>query len=61
LPNYPNIFVIGDMAHFAHQNGDAACPASRLWRPSKGQYVARRILKTDDRRHNAADAAVPLC
>jgi NADH dehydrogenase len=43
LPNYPNIFVIGDMAHFAHQNG-APLPGVAPVATQQGQYVARRIL-----------------
>ena len=42
LPNYPHIFVIGDMAHFAHQNG-TPLPGVAPVATQQGQYVAQRI------------------
>ncbi|BCW95897.1 MAG: NADH dehydrogenase [Fimbriimonadales bacterium] len=42
LPDYPNIFVIGDMAHFAHQTG-APLPGVAPVAMQQGRYVARRI------------------
>lgn len=42
LPNYPSIFVIGDMAHFAHQTG-APLPGVAPVAMQQGRYVARRI------------------
>jgi NADH dehydrogenase len=42
IPNYPNIFVIGDLAHFAHQ-GDRPLPGVAPVAMQAGQYVAKLI------------------
>ena len=51
LPTHPNIFVVGDLAHFAHQ-GDAASPEGNRPLPGvapvamqEGKYVAKLIQK----------------
>jgi NADH dehydrogenase len=53
LPDHPNIFVIGDMAHFAHQNG-TPLPGVAPVATQQGQYVAQRI-----RRLMAGDTTTP--
>jgi NADH dehydrogenase len=53
LPNYPPIFVIGDIAHFAHQNG-TPLPGVAPVATQQGQYVAQRI-----RRLMAGDTTPP--
>jgi NADH dehydrogenase len=53
LPDHPNIFVIGDMAHFAHQNG-TPLPGVAPVATQQGQYVAQRI-----RRLMAGDTTPP--
>jgi NADH dehydrogenase len=53
LPNYPHIFVIGDIAHFAHQNG-TPLPGVAPVATQQGQYVAQRI-----RRLMAGDTTPP--
>jgi NADH dehydrogenase len=51
LPTYPNIFVVGDLAHFAHQGDGAAAEGSRPLpgvapvAMQEGKYVARLIQK----------------
>lgn len=42
IPNHPRIFVIGDMAHFAHQTG-TPLPGVAPVAMQQGQYVARRL------------------
>ncbi|NEQ46240.1 MAG: NAD(P)/FAD-dependent oxidoreductase [Leptolyngbya sp. SIOISBB] len=42
VPNHPNIFVIGDLAHYAHQ-GDSPLPGVAPVAMQGGQYVARVI------------------
>ncbi|TFI53723.1 NAD(P)/FAD-dependent oxidoreductase [Mastigocladus laminosus UU774] len=42
LKNYPNIFVIGDLAHFAHQNGKPL-PGVAPVAMQQGEYVASLI------------------
>ncbi|WP_017713237.1 NAD(P)/FAD-dependent oxidoreductase [Prochlorothrix hollandica] len=44
LPNYDNIFVIGDLANFDHQ-GDGALPGVAPVAMQEGQYVARLLGK----------------
>ena len=52
LPTHPNIFVVGDLAHFAHQGGGAASPEGNRPLPGvapvamqEGKYVARLLQK----------------
>lgn len=42
LPNQPNIFVVGDLAHYAH-TGDRPLPGIAPVAMQQGQYVARLI------------------
>jgi NADH dehydrogenase len=42
VPNYPNIFVIGDLAHYAHQDGKPL-PGVAPVAMQGGKYVARVI------------------
>ena len=42
LPNHPNIFVIGDLAHYAHQTGQPL-PGVAPVAMQEGEYVARLI------------------
>jgi NADH dehydrogenase len=42
LPNYPNIFVIGDLANFPHQ-GDKPLPGIAPVAMQQGKYVAKSI------------------
>lgn len=42
ISNYPNIFVIGDLAHFAHQNGKPL-PGVAPVAMQEGEYVASLI------------------
>ncbi|MGF1524451.1 MAG: NAD(P)/FAD-dependent oxidoreductase [Leptolyngbyaceae cyanobacterium] len=42
IPNFPNIFVIGDLAHYAHQ-GERPLPGVAPVAMQSGQYVARLI------------------
>lgn len=44
LPTHPNIFVVGDLAHFAHQ-GDRPLPGVAPVAMQEGKYVARLIQK----------------
>lgn len=44
LPNYPNVFVVGDLAHFAHQGGQPL-PGVAPVAMQEGQYVAKLIQK----------------
>lgn len=44
LPNHPNIFVVGDLAHFAHQ-GERPLPGVAPVAMQEGQYVAKLIQK----------------
>lgn len=43
VPGYPNLFVIGDMAHFAHQTG-SALPGVAQVAIQQGTYSARLVL-----------------
>jgi len=43
VPHYGRIFVVGDMAHYAHQTG-APLPGVAPVAMQQGQYVAQRIL-----------------
>ena len=52
LPTHPNIFVVGDLAHFAHQGVGAASPEGNRPLPGvapvamqEGKYVAKLIQK----------------
>ncbi len=52
LPTHPNIFVVGDLAHFAHQGVSAASPEGNRPLPGvapvamqEGKYVAKLIQK----------------
>ncbi|HIK56127.1 MAG TPA: NAD(P)/FAD-dependent oxidoreductase [Synechococcales cyanobacterium M55_K2018_004] len=42
LPNYPNIFVVGDLSHFAHQ-GDKPLPGVAPVAMQEGKYVAKLV------------------
>ncbi len=42
VPGYPDVFVIGDLAHFAHQTGEAL-PGVAQVAIQQGRYVARLI------------------
>ncbi len=42
IPGHPNIFVIGDLAHFAHQ-GNSPLPGVAPVAMQEGEYVARLI------------------
>jgi NADH dehydrogenase len=42
VPGYANIFVVGDLAHFAHQ-GDAPLPGVAPVATQEGKYVAQKI------------------
>lgn len=44
LPDNPDIFVVGDLAHFAHQNGEPL-PGLAPVAMQQGQYVANLIKK----------------
>ncbi len=44
VPNYPDIFVVGDLAHFAHQDG-RPLPGVAPVAMQAGSYVAQRILQ----------------
>ncbi|MDK3162083.1 NAD(P)/FAD-dependent oxidoreductase [Kamptonema cortianum] len=44
IPGYPNIFVIGDLAHFAHQD-DKPLPGVAPVAMQEGDYVAKLIKK----------------
>lgn len=43
VPNCPNIFVIGDLAHFAHQEDGKPLPGVAPVAMQQGQYVAKLI------------------
>jgi NADH dehydrogenase len=43
IANYPNIFVIGDLAHFAHQEEGKPLPGVAPVAMQQGQYVARLV------------------
>lgn len=52
LPTHPNVFVVGDLAHFAHQVDGAASPEGNRPLPGvapvamqEGKYVAKLIQK----------------
>jgi len=42
VPRYPNIFVIGDLAHYAHQT-DKPLPGIGAVAMQQGSYVAKRV------------------
>lgn len=44
LPNHPNIFVVGDLAHFAHQ-GERPLPGVAPVAMAEGQYVAKLLRR----------------
>jgi NADH:ubiquinone reductase (H+-translocating) len=44
IPNYPNIFVVGDLAHFAHQ-GENPLPGVGAVAMQEGEYLADAIAK----------------
>jgi NADH dehydrogenase len=44
LPGYPNIFVIGDLAHYAHQDGKPL-PGIAPVAMQEGDYVAKRVRR----------------
>ncbi|MEO1068848.1 MAG: NAD(P)/FAD-dependent oxidoreductase, partial [Cyanobacteria bacterium J06638_6] len=44
LPTHPNIFVVGDLAHFAHQ-GERPLPGVAPVAMQEGKYVARLLQK----------------
>ena len=53
IPDYPNIFVIGDLANFSHQTGEPL-PGIAPVAMQQGRYVARLIKK---RLRNKSSAA----
>jgi NADH:ubiquinone reductase (H+-translocating) len=44
VPNHPNIFVVGDLANFAHQ-GDSPLPGTGAVAMQEGEYLAESIAK----------------
>lgn len=44
LPKYPNVFVIGDMAHFAHTKDKMPLPGIAPVAVQQGKFVAETIL-----------------
>jgi len=44
IPKYPDIFIVGDLAHFAHQNGKPLPGAAQV-AMQQGRYVANLIKK----------------
>jgi NADH dehydrogenase len=44
LPHYPDIFVVGDLAHFAHQGG-RPLPGIAPVAMQQGEYIARNLPK----------------
>jgi NADH:ubiquinone reductase (H+-translocating) len=44
VPNHPNIFVVGDLANFAHQ-GDNPLPGTGAVAMQEGEYLAESIAK----------------
>jgi NADH dehydrogenase len=44
IPNYPNIFVMGDLAHYAHQ-GDRPLPGVAPVAMQQGEYFAKLMRK----------------
>lgn len=44
IPNYPNVFVIGDLANFRHQ-GDKPLPGIAPVAMQQGQYIADSVKK----------------
>lgn len=47
VPGYPDIFVIGDLANFSHQNGEPL-PGVAAVAMQEGRYVAELIVKRRD-------------
>ncbi|HEY9811160.1 MAG TPA: NAD(P)/FAD-dependent oxidoreductase [Halomicronema sp.] len=45
VKNFPNIFVIGDLAHFAHQGDGKPIPGVAPVAMQEGQYVAQLVKK----------------
>jgi NADH:ubiquinone reductase (H+-translocating) len=45
VPGHPNIFVIGDLAHFAHQGEGKPLPGVAPVAMQEGQYVAKLLKK----------------
>ena len=46
VPNHPNIFVIGDLCHYAHQKDSQLLPGIAPVAMQEGQYVANLIRKS---------------
>lgn len=46
LPGHPEVFVIGDLAHYAHQ-GDKPLPGVAPVAMQQGRYVAERIARSE--------------
>lgn len=44
VPNYPDIFVVGDLANYAHQPSGKPIPGVAPAAMQTGEYVAKRIL-----------------
>ncbi len=47
VPDYPDIFVIGDLAHFAHQDEGKPLPGVAQVAMQMGSYVAQRLKKDE--------------
>jgi NADH dehydrogenase len=47
LPGYPNIFVIGDLAHYAYQEGGKPLPGVAQVAMQQGRYVADLLRKRE--------------
>ncbi|NJN21591.1 MAG: NAD(P)/FAD-dependent oxidoreductase [Leptolyngbya sp. RL_3_1] len=53
IANHPNIFVVGDLAHYAHQNEGRPLPGVAPVAMQGGKYVAKLI------QHRVADKPMP--
>jgi NADH dehydrogenase len=53
IANHPNIFVVGDLAHYAHQNEGRPLPGVAPVAMQGGKYVAKLI------QHRIADKPIP--
>lgn len=53
IPNHPNIFVVGDLAHYAHQDDGRPLPGVAPVAMQEGKYVAQLIQA------RIADKALP--
>jgi NADH dehydrogenase len=53
IANYPNVFVVGDLAHYAHQNEGRPLPGVAPVAMQGGKYVAKLI------QHRVADKPMP--